>query len=102
MWDITPDGNVIISCAESRALLARIGIPGEIVQTPDHSDDSVSLLLDDGSVFTGDLPAPHFIVNEEEAAMASASWRLLRVRGARRTYPGHGPVREFDVDLTGS
>ena len=34
----------------------RIGMSGEILHTPGHSDDSVSLLLDDGSVFTGDLP----------------------------------------------
>src|SRR4030065_1366630 len=44
--DISLDGNVVISAAESRALLEKIGIPGEILYTPGHSDDSVSLLLD--------------------------------------------------------
>lgn len=56
--DITLLDNVTISCADSRATLAGIGISGEIVHTPCHSDDSVSLLLDDGSVFTGDLTLP--------------------------------------------
>ena len=82
--------NVTIPSAESRALLERIGIPGEILHTPGHSDDSVSLLLDDGSVFTGDL-APEAFLEEEE--IAAASWRLLRERGATRVYPAHGPIR---------
>src|SRR4030042_2775841 len=47
--DISLDGNVTISFPESKAVLQKIGIPGEILPTPGHSDDSVSLLLDDGS-----------------------------------------------------
>jgi glyoxylase-like metal-dependent hydrolase (beta-lactamase superfamily II) len=94
--DITTHDNVTISCAESRALLERIGIPGEIVHTPGHSDDSVSLLLDDGSVFTGDLTSLAYI-GEEDPAVVSASWRTLRERGATRIYPAHGPERPFDA-----
>lgn len=94
--EITMDGNVTISFAESRALLKKIGIPGEIIPTPGHSDDSVSLLLDDGSVFTGDLTHP-MMVGLEDAEIVSASWRLLRERGATRVYPGHGPVRQMDA-----
>jgi glyoxylase-like metal-dependent hydrolase (beta-lactamase superfamily II) len=90
--DISLQGNVTIACAGSRALLARIGIAGEILPTPGHSDDSVSLLLDDGSVFTGDLTPPGFAVDEDVDTVA-ASWQRLRDRGATRVYPGHGPVR---------
>ena len=86
--DIVLDDNVTFACAESRALLQRIGIAGEIVHTPGHSDDSVSLLLDDGSVFTGDLTHPALADD-----VARASWARLEARGARRVYPGHGPVR---------
>jgi glyoxylase-like metal-dependent hydrolase (beta-lactamase superfamily II) len=58
--DISLDGNVTITFTESRALLSNIGIPGEILPTPGHSDDSVTLLLDNGSAFTGDLtPLEH-------------------------------------------
>lgn len=92
--DITLDGSVVISFAESRAVLAEIGIEGEILPTPGHSDDSVSLLLDDGSVFTGDLTPPQFIGYEDPAVVA-ASWQRLRDHGARRIYPGHGPARPF-------
>jgi len=90
--DILLDGNVTISFPESRALLAQLGIPGEILPTPGHSDDSVSLLLDDGSVFTGDLtPLEH--AWGEAGEVVKASWGLLKERGAKRGYPGHGPVR---------
>ena len=95
--EITTHDNVMISFAESRPLLEQIGIPGEIVHTPGHSDDSISLLLDDGSAFTGDLTPPAFI-GMEDAAVVSASWQLLRERGATRVYPGHGPVRKIDTE----
>jgi glyoxylase-like metal-dependent hydrolase (beta-lactamase superfamily II) len=78
-------------------MLARIGIPGEIVHTPGHSDDSVLLLLDDGSAFTGDLIHPA-LVGESDAAVVFASWRLLRERGAARVYPAHGSVRLKDAE----
>ena len=90
--EITLDGNVTISSAESRAELERIGIPGQILHTPGHSEDSVSLLLDDGSAFTGDLTHPAFIGLEDPEVVA-ASWQLLRDAGARQIYPGHGPQR---------
>ncbi|MBC8228043.1 MBL fold metallo-hydrolase [bacterium] len=86
--DITMHDNVTISFSESRSVLEKIGIRGEIVHTPGHSDDSVSLLLDDGSVFTV----------ENHVAVVSESWRLLRERGATRVFPGHGPVRQMDAD----
>jgi ribonuclease/clavin/mitogillin len=95
--DLTMHDNVTISCAESRSVLERIGIRGEIVHTPGHSDDSVSLLLDDGSAFTGDL-TPLQAIGVEDAGVVAASWRLLRERGATRVYPGHGPIRQIDAE----
>jgi glyoxylase-like metal-dependent hydrolase (beta-lactamase superfamily II) len=90
--DIALDGNVIISAAESRELLARAGIPGEILHTPGHSDDSVSLLLDDGSAFTGDL-TPEELAWGEAEELVRTSWQHLRARNACRIYPGHGNIR---------
>ncbi len=89
--EITTHDNVTIAFAESRALLAGIGIAGEILPTPGHSDDSVSLLLDDGSVFTGDLTLPG-MAEDDDAPTVEASWRRLREHGAKRVHPGHGPV----------
>jgi len=93
--DISPDGNVVIACAESRHMLERIGIAGEILHTPGHSDDSVSLLLDNGSAFTGDLTPPELAWGDAEKAVHS-SWKQLVEKGARRIYPGHGEVRPIN------
>jgi ribonuclease/clavin/mitogillin len=98
--DITVHDNVTISCAESRGVLAEIGIAGEIVRTPGHSDDSVSLVLDDGSAFTGDLTPPT-LAGEDAVRVVTESWRLLWERGATRIYPGHGPVRPMHPESLG-
>ena len=50
-----------IRCADSRVFLAEIGIGGEILSTPSHSPDSVSLILDDGNCFVGDLEPLEFM-----------------------------------------
>jgi endoribonuclease LACTB2 len=97
--EIASNDNVNISFAESRAVLAKIGIAGEILATPGHSDDSVSLLLDDGSVFTGDLTPPA-LAGEQDGPAVAASWQLLRERGATRIYPGHGPIRPLATHST--
>jgi ribonuclease/clavin/mitogillin len=90
--EITTDDLEPVCFAESRALLKEISLAGEILSTPGHSSDSVSLLLDDGSAFTGDLP-PEELPEAGNAERVRASWRLLRERGARQVYPAHGPVR---------
>jgi ribonuclease/clavin/mitogillin len=90
--DIAMEGNLVIRVAESRALLDRVGIAGEILHTPGHSEDSVSLLLDDGPVFTGDLTDPRW-VGAEDPDVVRASWQLLKDRGATQVYAGHGPIR---------
>jgi endoribonuclease LACTB2 len=94
--DISLDGNVVISPSESRALLAKVGISGEILHTPGHSDDSVSLLLDDGLVFTGDL-TPYELAWGETADLVTASWQLLKEKGASRVYPAHGVIRPINL-----
>jgi glyoxylase-like metal-dependent hydrolase (beta-lactamase superfamily II) len=83
--------NVLLKLEDSRAFLKRIGIDGQIISTPGHSDDSVSLVLDDGAAFTGDLPHPMMIVDESGAAI-QASWERIRAAGGKTVYPGHGPV----------
>ena len=91
--DIMKVGNIVISLDQSRQLLRQIGIAGEILHTPGHTAHCVSLLLDDGSVFTGDLPPATLAFDN---SIALASWGLLRARGATRVYPGHGPIRAMD------
>lgn len=81
--------NTVIALDESRAFLKKIGLNGEIIATPGHSDDSVTLVLDDGAAFTGDLP-PLFMV-EESDTVTRESWAKIRALNAKTIYPGHAP-----------
>lgn len=83
-----PAGNILLKFAESRTFLASIGLAGEIIPTPAHSVDSVSLVLDDGAAFTGDLP-PRSLVSAEDPLL-QASWAELDRHNAVRIYPAHG------------
>lgn len=89
--DITLHDNLALTCERSRAFLATLGLTGEIVHTPGHSDDSVSLVLDSGEAFTGDLTSPAMIVDDQADAVME-SWARLRQLGARQVFPGHGPA----------
>ena len=79
---------VIISCEESRKFLQDLGIDGEILHTPGHSDDSVSLVLDDGVAFVGDLydlnSAAAF--NDEKV---DNSWKNLLSHNLSKVCYGH-------------
>jgi glyoxylase-like metal-dependent hydrolase (beta-lactamase superfamily II) len=89
--EITMHDNTVVPCAASRALLASIGIAGELVHTPGHSDDSISLVLDSGCAFTGDL-TPQPLAAPEAAEVVARSWQSLRDRGVTTIYGGHGPM----------
>lgn len=93
------DDNLELRFADSRAFLANIGIQGEIIATPGHSDDSVSLILDDGKAFTGDLPPPYQA--DEAGGQVLASWRQVLAKGAQEIYSGHAPMlkRSFIQEL---
>jgi len=88
--DISLHDNLNLTLAASRGCLAEIGLAGEIVATPGHSDDSVSLLLDAGPVFTGDLTPGAMLTDDAAGRLAAASWQHLRRLGAQMVYPGHG------------
>src|SRR6476660_7202051 len=72
--EITTDSNLILPVAESREFLAKLGMAGQIIHTPGHSDDSISLVLDSGAAFTGDL-TPEPIAAESDRAVVAESWR---------------------------
>ena len=72
-----------------RSALAALGIHGQIVPTPGHSPDSVSLVLESGLAFTGDLHPPS-MVGEEALEETKASWKKLAELKAEVVYPAHG------------
>lgn len=90
--EINPNDNTVISISDSRSFLANIGIHGEILHTPAHSEDSVSLLLDTGEIFTGDLIAPT-MVPDDSTDPGYQIWANIKSKRGRTIYPGHGPIR---------
>lgn len=86
--EIEPNDNTILNGEESREFLAGIGLGGEVIHTPGHSDDSVTLILDEGFAFTGDLP-PRFMVPEEDR-ITQESWDKIYRYKITRVFPGHG------------
>jgi endoribonuclease LACTB2 len=95
--EITTHDNVVVPTGESRDFLQRIGIDGEILHTPGHSDDSVTLVLDIGCAFTGDLTMES-MVGEQDPGVVARSWQLLRERQVSTIYPGHGAPYYLSAD----
>lgn len=85
---INLEDNIIITLPESREFLHRIGISGEVVHTPGHSEDSISVFLNSGDVFIGDLRPENQIM--EDDFTAKTSWLKLKKLGGKRINPGHG------------
>lgn len=93
--EITLNDNLNLGFKDSRAFLWRLGIEGEIIHTPGHSDDSISLVLDEGAAFTGDLPGLAW-AGGDSMHLVELSWQKIRALNVKAIYPGHGPVRLLD------
>jgi glyoxylase-like metal-dependent hydrolase (beta-lactamase superfamily II) len=87
------EGNIHLKFADSRAFLHKLGIEGEIIRTRGHGEDHVTLVLDAGIAFTGDLPPPN---GTEPGSEAEKDWERLRSLKAKRVFPAHGA---FDIPL---
>ena len=85
----------VISCAESRSFLKQLGIAGEIVRTPSHSPDSVSLILDDGSCFVGDLEPLEYLAAYGENEELGADWKLVLSFDPKRIFYAHANDKEI-------
>lgn len=79
----------VISCGESRDFLSAMGIEGEIISTPSHSGDSVSLILDSGVCIAGDLDPIDYIGAYENNEALKADWERIISFGVHTVYYGH-------------
>ena len=86
----------VISCEESRDFLARMGIQGEIIRTPSHSEDSISLILDDEDCFVGDLEPLEYLEGYQENASLKRDWEHILSFGPRRVFYAHIPEKRLD------
>ena len=96
---------VDVTLGDDGLSLHDFGIPGRVIHTPGHSSGSVSVLLDTGEAFVGDLAmskfplrlSPGLPIFAEDPDPVVSSWRLLLDEGAARVYPAHG--RPFSTDV---
>ena len=80
-----------ISIESGRDYLRTLGIEGEIVSTPSHSRDSVSLILDDGDCIVGDLQPREYIVCYDEDTGLKADWYVIMNHRPKRILYAHIP-----------
>ncbi len=97
------DDDIVIQ-GDEQALLKEIGVDGEILYTPGHTDDSITVLMSNGDAFVGDA-AMNFLgfcriryrpIVYESLDDVYRSWEHIIERGARTVYPSHGDA--FDAD----
>ena len=67
----------VIPCDESREFLRSIGIEGAIISTPSHSEDSVSVILDGGECFVGDLEPYEYLDGYDDNPQLENDWDLI-------------------------
>ena len=90
---VPEDKAEVIACKDSRAFLAALGIDGEIVSTPSHSGDSITLVLDSGDCFVGDLEPMEFMDGYEENKALQSDWEKVMSFSPRVIYYGHAPKK---------
>ena len=83
-----------------------VEIPGKVLHTPGHTDDSISLIVGEDA-FVGDAArnilqltgAPYKPVLFYNLKACRDSWRKLLATGVKRIHPGHGnsfPIQRLE------
>lgn len=87
--------------------LEELGVPGVVIPTPGHSKGSVSVVLESGEAFVGDLAMnrfpltlrPSLSILGDDMDTVKRSWVRILESGARTIYPAHG--NPFPVEAIG-
>jgi glyoxylase-like metal-dependent hydrolase (beta-lactamase superfamily II) len=95
---------VDISVGEGDYSLLEFGIRGNIVFTPGHSPGSISVVLESGDAFVGDMAmnglpltlGPNLPIFAEDVSSLKNSWNKLIDMGVKTIYPAHG--KPFSVE----
>ena len=100
-----PGTSVDIVIENEGRSLEEYGIPGKIIHTPGHSSGSVSVLLETGEAFVGDMAmnmfplrfSPGLPIFAEDLVKLNESWKSLLDQGAKMIYPSHGAPFSADI-----
>ena len=91
----------VFAFSESRAILRELGIGGEILPTPSHSPDSVSLFLDGGDCFVGDLEPVSYLEAYGDNPELRADWDRILGKHPARIHFAHAGERIMTDEKTG-
>jgi len=100
-----PSSKVDIILKDEEMSLEPYGIPGRVIPTPGHSAGSVTVLLDTGEAFVGDIAmnglpmrlGPGLPIFAADLPKLKESWRSLLDQGVKTIYPSHGKPISADV-----
>jgi glyoxylase-like metal-dependent hydrolase (beta-lactamase superfamily II) len=100
-----PPARVDLRYGDEPVSLAEFGIPGTVVPTPGHSPGSVSIVLETGEAFVGDLAmnrmplrlSPGLPIFADDIEPVVRSWRRLFEFGVTTVFPAHGKPFPADV-----
>lgn len=93
---INADEATIISSEGSEKFLKSIGIEGEIISTTSHSEDSVSLVLDNGVCIVGDLEPIEYLGAYEGNERLRQDWELVMSYNPQIIYYAHANEKALD------
>lgn len=86
----------VITIEQSRLFLNELGIDGELIHTPGHSDDSISLWLkSERALFVGDLN-PLYELDMHKGTQIEQSWKKLLALEPKTVYYGHAKPAQPD------
>lgn len=83
----------VLSCAESKNFLSSIGIHGEIIHTPSHSADSISLILYNGNCFVGDLEPFEYFAAYKTNTKLKKDWEYIFSFCPKKIFYAHMPEK---------
>jgi hydroxyacylglutathione hydrolase len=100
-----PCAKVDIVLGNKSVSLNEYGIAGFLEYTPGHSSGSVTVMLETGEAFVGDLlmnrlplrMSPGLPIFAEDLSKVKQSLELLLEKGVRKIYPAHG--KPFSADI---
>lgn len=91
----------VISIEKSSRYLKELGISGEIIHTPGHSSDSISLWLDkERALLVGDLN-PLYELEAHKGTLIAESWEKLLKLKPDTVYYGHAKTAELGSSASG-
>ncbi len=96
--------NVDIELTDKPWSLTEFGVSGSVIHTPGHSPGSVSIILETGEAFVGDLAMnrfpltlkPSLSILGDDREEINASWDNVLRHGVSTIHPAHG--KPFSVE----